>query len=94
MRKPYIFIIFTLIFAIVGCGDSACYDKLKEVDSLSEYKLNDSAQKVLENIEQTYDIKDSKDRAYYSLLKYQLQFRNKLQNNNLHINDSLINYNI
>ena len=33
MRKPYIFIIFTLIFAIVGCGDSACYDKLKEVDS-------------------------------------------------------------
>lgn len=94
MREPYIFIIFTLIFAIVGCGDSACYDKLKEVDSLSEYKLNDSAQKVLENIEQTYDIKDSKDRAYYSLLKYQLQFRNKLQNNNLHINDSLINYSI
>ncbi|MDE5948059.1 MAG: hypothetical protein K2G86_04640, partial [Prevotella sp.] len=80
MKKLSFLIIFTLIFTLAGCRDSACYNKLKEVDSLSENMLNDSAQKALEVIEQTYKIKDGKDRAYYSLLKYQLQFRFQYEN--------------
>ncbi|MBQ7868968.1 MAG: hypothetical protein IJ355_01340 [Prevotella sp.] len=63
MKKLFPLTIFTLIFALAGCGDSACYNKLKEVDSLSENATNDSAQKALETIEQTYKIKDGKDRA-------------------------------
>ncbi|MDO4310762.1 MAG: hypothetical protein Q4C43_08610 [Prevotella sp.] len=94
MKRLGFLTIFTLIFTLAGCGDSACYNKLKEVDSLSEKGFTDSAQKALESIEQTYKIKDGKDRAYYSLLKYQLQFRNKFKDNNYFIDDSLINYSI
>lgn len=61
MKRLGFLTIFTLIFALAGCGDSACYNKLKEVDSLSEYATNDSAQKVLEAIEQTYKIKNGRD---------------------------------
>ena len=94
MKKLGFLTIFTLIFTLAGCGDSACYNKLKEVDSLSVKKLNDSAQKALEDIEQTYKIKDGKDRAYYSLLKYQLQFRFQYNNRNYAVNDELIDYSI
>lgn len=94
MKKFFSLTIFTLIFALAGCGDSACYNKLKEVDSLSENATNDSAQKALETIEQTYKIKDGKDRAYYSLLKYQLQFRFQYNNRNYVVDDELINYSI
>lgn len=94
MKKLFSLIIFTLIFALSGCGDSACYDKLKEVDSLSENATNDSAQKALETIEQTYKIKEGKDKAYYSLLKYQLQFRFQYKDNRYPVDDSLIDYSI
>ena len=94
MKRLGFLTIFTLILTLAGCGDSECYNKLKEVDSLSEKMLNDSAQKVLEAIEHTYKIKDGKDRAYYSLLKYQLQFRHQYEDNNYPVNDSLINYSI
>ena len=94
MKKLFPLTIFTLIFALAGCGDSACYNKLKEVDSLSEKMLNDSAQKALEAIEQTYKIKEGKDRAYYNLLKYQLQFRFQYEDNSYPVNDSLIDYSI
>ncbi len=94
MRKLGFLTIFTLIFTLAGCGDSACYNKLKEVDSLSVKRLNDSAQKALEVIEQTYKIKEGKDRAYYSLLKYQLQFRFQYENNSYPVNDNLIDYSI
>lgn len=94
MKKFFSLTIFTLIFALAGCGDSACYNKLKEVDSLSEKMLNDSAQKALEAIEQTYKIKEGKDRAYYNLLKYQLQFRFQYEDNSYPVNDSLIDYSI
>lgn len=94
MKRLGFLTIFTLIFALAGCGDSACYNKLKEVDSLSEYATNDSAQKVLEAIEQTYKIKNGRDKAYYSLLKYQLQFRFQYEDNSYSVDDSLINYSI
>lgn len=94
MKKLFSLTIFTLIFALSGCGDSACYDKLKEVDSLSENATNDSAQKALETIEQTYKIKEGKDKAYYSLLKYQLQFRFQYKDNRYPVDDSLIDYSI
>ena len=94
MKKLFPLTIFTLIFALAGCGDSACYTKLKEVDSLSEKGLTDSAQTMLETIEQKYKINDGKDRAYYSLLKYQLQFRYQYQNNENLTDSSLINYSI
>ena len=94
MKKLFPLTIFTLIFALSGCGDSACYNKLKEVDSLSENTTNDSAQKALETIEQTYKIKDGKDRAYYSLLKYQLQFRFQYNNRNYVVDEELIDYSI
>ena len=94
MKKLFFLTIFTLIFALAGCGDSACYNKLKEVDSLSENATNDSAQKALETIEQTYKIKDGKDKAYYCLLKYQLQFRFQYNNRNYVVDDELIDYSI
>lgn len=94
MKKLFPLTIFTLIFALAGCGNSACYNKLKEVDSLSEKMLNDSAQKALEAIEQTYKIKEGKDMAYYNLLKYQLQFRFQYEDNSYPVNDSLIDYSI
>ena len=94
MKRLGFLTIFTLIFALAGCGDSACYNKLKEVDSLSEYATNDSAQKVLEAIEQTYKIKNGRDKDYYSLLKYQLQFRFQYEDNSYSVDDSLINYSI
>ena len=88
-RLPLLLIITTLVF-IAGCSDSACYKRLIEVDSLTENDLIDSACLVIDNIEKTYDIKDGKEKAYYNLLKYQLQFRLKDDN----INDSIINYSI
>lgn len=94
MKRFFFYTIFSLLFILSGCGDSACYNALKEVDSLSEKMMNDSAQKALEAIEQTYKIKEGKDRAYYSLLKYQLQFRRQYYDNKYLVNDSLINYSI
>lgn len=94
MTKYYFVVTFVLIFILAGCGNSSCYDKLKEVDSLSEIELNDSAQKVLNIIEQTYKIKDGRDRAYYSLLKYQLQFRRQYYDKNLSVDNNLIDYSI
>lgn len=94
MKKLFPLTIFTLIFILSGCGDSACYNKLKEVDLLSENATNDSAQKALETIEQTYKIKDGKDRAYYNLLKYQLQFRFQYNNRNYVVDEELIDYSI
>ncbi|MBO5186749.1 MAG: winged helix-turn-helix transcriptional regulator [Prevotella sp.] len=44
----------------------------------------------MKNIEDSYNIKEGKERAYYSLLKYHLQFRKQKPN----INDSLIDYSI
>lgn len=61
---------------------------------LSENATNDSAQKALETIEQTYKIKDGKDRAYYNLLKYQLQFRFQYNNRNYVVDEELIDYSI
>ena len=94
MKRFFFYTIFSLLFILSGCGDSSCYNALKEVDSLSEKMMNDSAQKALEAIEQTYKIKEGKDRAYYSLLKYQLQFRRQYYDNKYLVNDSLIDYSI
>ncbi len=94
MTRLYIIIILTLTFTISGCGDSACYKQLVEVDSLTENDLTDSAGKVIQAIENTYNIREGKERAYYSLLKYQLQFRQNYINKNVHVEDSLINYSI
>lgn len=94
MKRLFFYTIFALLFILSGCGDGACYNRLKEVDSLTEKNLVDSAQKILETIEQTYEIKDGKERAYYSLLKYQLQFRRQNQGYNHPTNDSLIDYSI
>lgn len=94
MKRLFFYTIFALLFILSGCGDSACYNALKEVDSLSEKMMNDSAQKALEAIEQTYKIKEGKDRAYYSLLRYQLQFRRQYYDNKYLVNDSLIDYSI
>lgn len=94
MTRLYIIIILTLTFTISGCGDSACYKQLVEVDSLTENDLTDSAGKVIQAIENTYNIREGKERAYYSLLKYQLQFRQNYINKNVHVEDSLIKYSI
>lgn len=94
MNKIFIPIIFAITFIIAGCGDSACYKQLIEVDSLTENDFNDSAYNTIKEIEKTYRIKDGKERAYYSLLKYQLQFRKNYENKNFHVNDSLIDYSI
>ena len=94
MTRLYIIIILTLTFTISGCGDGACYKQLVEVDSLTENDLTDSAGKVIQAIENTYNIREGKERAYYSLLKYQLQFRQNYINKNVHVEDSLINYSI
>lgn len=94
MKRFFFYAIFSLLFILSGCGDGACYDKLKEVDSLTEKNLVDSAQKILETIELTYKIRDEKEQAYYSLLKYQLQFRHQYKGCNHPTNDSLIDYSI
>lgn len=94
MTRLYIIIILTLTFTISGCGDSACYKQLVEVDSLTENDLTDSAGKVIQAIENTYNIREGKERAYYSLLKYQLQFRQNYINKNVQVEDSLIKYSI
>lgn len=90
MKKLLILTLPAILFFIAGCGNSQCYTMLETVDSLTENDLTDSACKVIKKIEDTYNIKDGKERAYYSLLKYQLQFRNK----DTDINDSLIDYSI
>ena len=92
MKRLGFLTIFTLILTLAGCGDSECYNKLKEVDSLSEKGYNDSAKKALEAIEQTFKIKEGKDRAYYSLLKYQLQFRLQYENGRNLTDNNLIDY--
>ena len=94
MNRILFLLISVLTFITYGCGDSACYKKLIEVDSLTENDMTDSASKVIKTIENTYNIKDGKERAYYSLLKYQLQFRQNYINKNIHVEDSLINYSI
>ena len=94
MNRILFLLIFALTFITSGCGDSACYKKLVEVDSLTENDLTDSAGKVIQAIENTYNIREGKERAYYSLLKYQLQFRQNYINKNVHVEDSLINYSI
>lgn len=90
MKKLLILTLPAILFFIAGCGNSTCYTMLETVDSLTENDLTDSACKVIKKIEDTYNIKEGKERAYYSLLKYQLLFRNK----NTDINDSLIDYSI
>ena len=94
MNRILFLLIFALTFITSGCGDGACYKKLVEVDSLTENDLTDSAGKVIQTIENTYNIREGKERAYYSLLKYQLQFRQNYINKNVHVEDSLINYSI
>ncbi len=94
MNRILFLLISAFTFITYGCGDSACYKKLIEVDSLTENDLNDSANKIIQIIENTYNIKDGKERAYYSLLKYQLLFRKNRINKNVHVEDSLINYSI
>lgn len=94
MNRILFLLISVLTFITYGCGDSVCYKKLIEVDSLTENDLTDSASKVIKTIENTYKIKDGKERAYYSLLKYQLQFRQNYINKNIHVEKSLINYSI
>lgn len=90
MKKYIILILFAVVLLSTGCKNSACYSMLEKVDSLTELDLTDSAGIIIKEVESTYDIKEGKERAYYSLLKYQLQFRNK----DIDINDSLINYSI
>lgn len=94
MNRILFLLISALTFITSGCGDSACYKKLVEVDSLTENDLTDSAGKVIQTIENTYNIREGKEKAYYSLLKYQLQFRLNYINKNVHVEDSLINYSI
>ncbi len=90
MRKLLILIPTAILLLIIGCRNNTCYTMLETVDSLTEKILTDSACKTIKELEDTYIIKDGKERAYYSLLKYQLQFRNK----DTDINDSLIDYSI
>ena len=90
MKRLPLLLIITALFFIAGCGDSRCYKQLIEVDSLTENDLIDSACTTIKNIEDKYIIEEGKEKAYYNLLKYQLQFRLKDEN----INDTLINYSI
>ena len=90
MRRLLFLIVPVLVFITTGCRDSQCYTMLEAVDSLTEKDLTDSACKVIKRVEDTYYINKGKEKAYYSLLKYQLQFRNQDKN----INDSLIDYSI
>lgn len=90
MRKILFLILPAIFFFIIGCKNNSCYTMLETVDSLTEKNQTDSACKVIKKIEDTYSIKEGKERAYYSLLKYQLLFRY----NDTNINDSLIDYSI
>lgn len=66
------------------------FQKLEEIDSLTENNHTDSACEMIKTVESTYNIKEGKEKAYYNLLKYQLLFRNDSKT----INDSLIDYSI
>lgn len=93
MSRGLILISFALTFIIAGCGDSACYTKLEEIDSLTENDFTDSACEIMKTVESTYNIKEGKEKAYYNLLKYQLLFR-KQDSGSYSINDSIIDYSI
>lgn len=90
MKKLLILTLPAILFFIAGCGNSTCYTMLETVDSLTENDLTDSAYKVIKEIEDTYNIRDGKERAYYSLLKYHLLFRKNADN----IDNELIDYSI
>lgn len=77
MRKLLSFIVFVVALLICSCNGNSCYTKLVEVDSMTENDLVDSASKVIAMIENTCKIGEGKERAYYNLLKYQLNFRHQ-----------------
>ena len=90
MKKLLILILSAIILFFTGCRNSACYTMLEKVDSLTENNFTDSACKVMKIVEDTYNIKEAKERAYYSLLKYHLLFRCHEKN----IDNRLIDYSI
>lgn len=94
MARILFLLFFTIILFLTGCNNSTCYTKLEEVDSLTEKYLTDSACKMIKEIEKTYNIKEGKEKAYYNLLKYQLQFRIKYKNKDYPIDNNLIDYSI
>lgn len=85
----YLLIVLFLAMIVVGCDNGKCYHRLTHIDTLLYKDMDDSARNELNRIALN-ELKNSKDFAYYRLLKTQIIFRQGL----IIQNDSMIDRSI